>query len=68
MIFNSPERVATLTSMYPGERGDDGRPRVPDDILERMRLVTTAIAVIATQGSSTGISRGQKRVPSGVYG
>lgn len=40
MIFNSPERVATLTSMYPGERGDDGRPRVPDDILERMRHVT----------------------------
>ena len=29
------------------------------------RLVTEAMAVIATQGSSTGMSRGQKRVPSG---
>lgn len=40
MIFNSPERIAALTPMYDGERLEDGRPRVPDDILERMRLVT----------------------------
>ncbi len=33
-----------------------------------MRFVTTAIAVIATHGSSTGRSSGQKRLPSGVYG
>ncbi len=32
---------------------------------KRMRCVTAAIAVIATHGSSTGISRGQKREPSG---
>ncbi len=40
MIFNSPERVAALTPQNPYERSADGRPRVPDDILERMRHVT----------------------------
>ena len=40
MIFNSPERVAALTPLSPYERLPDGRPHVPDDILERMRLVT----------------------------
>jgi regulator of RNase E activity RraA len=40
VIFNSAERIAALTPLYEGERSQDGRPRVPDDILERMRLVT----------------------------
>ena len=40
MIFNNPERVAALTPLYQHERFADGRPRVPDDILERMRHVT----------------------------
>jgi 4-hydroxy-4-methyl-2-oxoglutarate aldolase len=40
MIFNSPERIAQLTPLWTGERMPDGRPRVPDDILERMKLVT----------------------------
>ena len=40
MIFNSPERVAALTPLNLHERFLDGRPRVPDDILERMRMVT----------------------------
>ncbi len=40
MIFNSPERVAALTPQNPYERSADGRPRVPDGILERMRRVT----------------------------
>ncbi len=40
MIFNSPERVAALTPDNPWERLPDGRPWVPDDIVERMRLVT----------------------------
>ncbi len=40
MIFNSPERVAALTPSWTGERSDDGRPRVSDDIVERMKLVT----------------------------
>jgi 4-hydroxy-4-methyl-2-oxoglutarate aldolase len=40
VIFNSSERITTLTPLYTGERTSDGRPRVPDEILERMRLVT----------------------------
>jgi len=40
MIFNTPERVARLTPGWTGERSADGRPRVSDDIVERMKLVT----------------------------
>ena len=40
MIFNSPDRVAALTSVFPYDRLPDGRPHVPDDILLRMREVT----------------------------
>jgi regulator of RNase E activity RraA len=40
MIFNTPERVAALTPLNPFERSADGRPRVPDELLERMKLVT----------------------------
>ncbi|MGH2560017.1 MAG: RraA family protein [Thermomicrobiales bacterium] len=40
MVFNPPDRVAALTPLNPFERSADGRPRVPDDLLERMKLVT----------------------------
>lgn len=40
MIFNNPDRVAALTPNWTGERTADGRPRVSDDIVERMKLVT----------------------------
>ncbi|MGH2532434.1 MAG: RraA family protein [Thermomicrobiales bacterium] len=40
MIFNTPDGVAALTPLNPFERSEDGRPRVPDDLLERMKLVT----------------------------
>lgn len=40
MIFNSPERIKALTPSYAGARLPDGRPNVPDAILERMKLVT----------------------------
>jgi 4-hydroxy-4-methyl-2-oxoglutarate aldolase len=40
MIFNSPEHITALTPLYHEERFADGRPRVPDQILERMRHVT----------------------------
>jgi regulator of RNase E activity RraA len=36
----SKEELLFLTPEWKGERFDDGRPRVPDDILERMKLVT----------------------------
>lgn len=40
-IQPSPEDLIELTSLNPFERFPDGRPRVPDDLLERMKLVTT---------------------------
>ena len=40
MIFNSPDRIAALTPNSPFGRRDDGRPDSPDDLLERLKLVT----------------------------
>mgnify|MGYP001054394225 CR=1 FL=1 len=41
MKLSSPERTIELTQSSPYERHADGRPRVPDDILQRMQKVTT---------------------------
>ncbi len=41
MELISQEKIVELTSQNPYERFEDGRPRVPDDILERMKKVTT---------------------------
>jgi regulator of RNase E activity RraA len=38
--FFTREQVVRYTSAWTGERFPDGRPKVPDDILERMREVT----------------------------
>ncbi|MFC1541472.1 RraA family protein [Candidatus Latescibacterota bacterium] len=38
-VFSKSEMVK-YTYLYEGERFPDGRPRVPDDIIERMKLVT----------------------------
>lgn len=40
-MLTSREQIMALTRPWDGERFPDGRPRVPDDILERMKLVTT---------------------------
>ncbi len=40
-IQPSREDLIELTSLNPFDRFEDGRPRVPDDLLERMKLVTT---------------------------
>lgn len=40
MIFNTSDAIRRLTPLNPFDRFADGRPRVPDDLLERMRLVT----------------------------
>jgi regulator of RNase E activity RraA len=37
----TPDDLAALTPLCPFERFASGRPRVPDDLLERMKLVTT---------------------------
>lgn len=36
-----PDFIREATSQWEGERDKQGRPMVPDDILERMKLVTT---------------------------
>jgi regulator of RNase E activity RraA len=41
MKFNNREDIIQLTPLWKGDRFDDGRPRVPDDILRRMEFVTT---------------------------
>jgi regulator of RNase E activity RraA len=40
-IQPTPADMIELTSLNPFERFLDGRPRVPDDLIERMKLVTT---------------------------
>ncbi len=40
----NPEEIIDYTPEWTGERFADGRPRVPDSILERMRLVTVTEA------------------------
>ncbi|MCZ6634839.1 MAG: RraA family protein, partial [bacterium] len=39
--WNDKERIVALTQKNPYDRFEDGRPKVPDDILERMGKVTT---------------------------
>lgn len=50
--LNSPDAVAELTRLSTFERTDDGRPRVPDDLIERMKAVTTeeAWSVLRSRG------------------
>jgi 4-hydroxy-4-methyl-2-oxoglutarate aldolase len=40
MLLNNRDDILDFTRPYTGERFPDGRPRVPDDILRRMKLVT----------------------------
>ncbi|MEZ4633954.1 MAG: hypothetical protein R2856_03070 [Caldilineaceae bacterium] len=40
-IFPRPEDVIALTPNNPFDRYPDGRPRIPDDLIERLKLVTT---------------------------
>ena len=40
MFFNDPETIIRLTPEWKGERLPDGRPKVSEDILRRMRKIT----------------------------
>ena len=44
MELMSRKKIIELTSQNPYDRFEDGRPRVPDEILERMKRVTTVEA------------------------
>lgn len=47
MEFNRRENIEFLTKEWTGERFPDGRPRVSDSLLERLKRVTTEEAVVA---------------------
>jgi len=47
----SKDELIFLTPEWDGERFDDGRPRVSDDILERMKLVTLEEAWAVLRGA-----------------
>jgi 4-hydroxy-4-methyl-2-oxoglutarate aldolase len=40
-VFNSPENVTALTPLWRSARLPDGRPHVPDDLLERLKAITS---------------------------
>ena len=48
----APEEIVAYTPEWHGERFADGRPRVPDDIIERMRhvTITEAWGVLRNEG------------------
>lgn len=46
----SPDELIFLTPLWEGERFEDGRPRVSDDILERMKSVTLEEAWAVLRG------------------
>ena len=48
----SKEELVFLTPEWEGERFPDGRPRVPDSILERMKLVTLEEAWAVLKGAN----------------
>ena len=37
-IAGSPEYIKALTAQWKGERFPDGRPKVSDDLLERLNM------------------------------
>ncbi|MDM8174560.1 hypothetical protein QT327_09345 [Olivibacter sp. 47] len=36
-VGSSPEYITALTSQWKGERYPDGRPKIPDNLLERLK-------------------------------
>jgi len=63
----SKEQRVDYTRAWQGERFEDGRPKVPDSILERMRLVTAeeAWAVLRQHGYRDHFESAWKRFGSG---
>ncbi|MBN1372351.1 MAG: hypothetical protein JW987_10475 [Anaerolineaceae bacterium] len=52
MRYDNREDILQITPLWTGERFDNGRPRIPDDILRRFQAVTTeeAWSVLWDQG------------------
>ena len=57
-VFTSPARTLTMTPEWgDGERSVDGRPRVPDGVLERMKKVTIEEAFEKLSGIESVVPR-----------
>jgi 4-hydroxy-4-methyl-2-oxoglutarate aldolase len=68
-MFSSEQRVA-ITSEWTGERFPDGRPRVPDTLLQRMEEVTAeeAWGVLTEAGYKLQFEGGWKEINAGAPG
>lgn len=47
MIINTKEQIMELTKEWKGERLDDGRPKVPDHLLDKLRTMTLEENLVA---------------------
>ena len=67
VIDISGDNLIKYTAKWEGERFPDGRPRVPDDILERMKPVNIeeAWSVLRNEGYEYQFDRGWKHVHPG---
>ena len=68
-MFSKEQRVA-ITSEWTGERFPDGRPKVPDAVLERMKEVTAeeAWGVLTEAGYKLQFEGGWKEINAGAPG
>ena len=68
-MFSNEQRVA-ITSEWTGERFPDGRPKVPDTLLERMKEVTAeeAWGVLTEAGYKPQFEGGWKEINAGAAG
>jgi 4-hydroxy-4-methyl-2-oxoglutarate aldolase len=66
----SKEQRAAITSEWTGERFPDGRPKVPDTLLERMKEVTAeeAWGVLTEAGYKLQFEGGWKEINAGAPG
>jgi 4-hydroxy-4-methyl-2-oxoglutarate aldolase len=62
------EEMIQYTPLWQGERFPDGRPKVPDDIIRRMRYVTITEAWASVQSGAGGGMRGAGGGARGMMG
>lgn len=67
-ITPSRDELIELTASWPGERFDDGRPRVPDVVLDRLRTATNEQAwkVLHDEGYPPQFAGGWRRTQAEV--
>ncbi|REF34845.1 RraA family protein [Thermasporomyces composti] len=67
-IHPTPDDLIELTASWTGDRFPDGRPRVPDDVLDKIRLATTeqAWAVLLREGYERQFAGGWRQTHPGT--